>query len=118
MNCLKCGREISDEDVFCVDCQLDAQRFPIDPGAAVYLPKRTAVDAAKKQPRRRTVPMEEQVKILRKRVRSLTVALLVTVGLVLALLYPAVAYVFTDHYKLGQNYTPMTTIPAATEAAE
>lgn len=112
MNCMKCGREVEDEQVFCADCLVDMERYPVAPGTVVKLPSRKAPPPGRKQaPRRRKLTPSEQIPILKKRIRTLTVALVVTVLLLLASLYPAVNF-FIRHYELrpGQNYTAVTTI--------
>ena len=38
MNCMKCGREITLGQVFCKDCLVDMENFPIKPGTPVQLP--------------------------------------------------------------------------------
>ena len=107
MNCMKCGREVDTEQVFCEDCLLDMEKYPVAPGTAVHLPRRRETSAVRKQPsRRRTPSLEEQVKTLKRRVRILAAALAVTVALLLALIYPAVNYFIKNyHLRPGQNYT-------------
>lgn len=117
MNCLKCGREISEDEVFCVECRLDAQRYPVNPAAAVFIPKRSAPEAPKKSPRKRSPSMEEQLNQLRRRYRVVLGLLVAVVLLVAVLAYPAVSYMREDHYAKGQNYrpiTPVTTAPTVT----
>ncbi len=120
MNCMKCGREVEDEQVFCGDCLVDMEKYPVAPGTVVKLPSRKAPPASRKQtPRRRKLTLSEQVPILKKRIRRLTIALVVTVLLFLATLYPAVKF-FLRHYDLrpGQNYTAVTTVnPANSQPA-
>ena len=40
MNCMKCGRETEDEQVFCQDCQVEMQKHPISTTVAIHLPSR------------------------------------------------------------------------------
>lgn len=109
MNCLKCGRETDDEQVFCQDCLLDMERYPVRPGTLVQLPVRTARATARKAaPKKRSVPLDEQVRILRKRQRSLTLALMLFVLLTAVLLVPAIRYFMEDHFQIGQNYSVVT----------
>lgn len=120
MNCMKCGREVENEQVFCEDCLLDMEKYPVAPGTAVHLPLRREGSGTRKQlPRRRKVSLEEQVKQLKKRNRILAIALAVTSLLLLAAAYPAVNFFIRNyHLRPGQNYTAITTItPAQTQPA-
>lgn len=40
LNCLKCGREIEEGQVFCNDCLVQMAKYPVKPGTAVQLPSR------------------------------------------------------------------------------
>ena len=119
MNCMKCGREVESEQVFCEECLLEMKKYPVKPGTAVQLPiRRESSPARKTQPRRRTVSLEEQVRILKKRLWVLTGVLTVTIVLLLALIYPAVNFFIRNyHLRPGQNYTAIvsTDAPADTE---
>ena len=118
MYCLKCGRETAGEQAFCIDCQVVMEKYPVRPGTLVQLPKRKESSAPKKAPKRRTVPLEEQVKTLRNRVRILTILLLVCAVLIAAMVYPSVSYLMDDHFAIGQNYSSVTATSAPTGAAE
>ena len=84
MYCLKCGNETLDEKIFCEDCLLLAQRYPIKPGTPIQLPRR---DQQKKNlSQKRTTGPEEQVDALKKVLfRTRVLLLLVTVALAMAL---------------------------------
>lgn len=115
MNCMKCGREVENEQAFCEDCLVDMEKYPVPPGTAVHLHLRREAPVIRRQPRRRKLTPSEQVPILKRRIRVLTIALAVAVLLFLASLYPAVNY-FIRHYNLrpGQNYTAITTVSPET----
>ena len=117
MNCMKCGRELDSEQAFCDDCLLEMKKYPVPSGTAVQLPLWARTTPPKKsQPRRRTISLEEQVKILKKRIWVLAGALTVTIALILALIYPAVNYFLKSYYlRPGQNYTTVVSTTAATE---
>ena len=74
MNCLKCGREIEEGQVFCNDCLVQMAKYPVKPGTAVQLPSRGSAAVSKKvHSRRRTkTAPEEQLKALKKRIRILS----------------------------------------------
>lgn len=40
MNCMRCGRETSENEIFCDECLQDMQRHPVDPTTPVILPNR------------------------------------------------------------------------------
>lgn len=115
MKCMKCGRETEDEQVFCQACLLDMERYPVRPGTLVQLPKRSANNAPRKNPvKRRTVSLEEQIRILRKRQRALTIALVLFALLSAVLVVPAARYYMKDRFQIGQNYS----VVSATEPSE
>lgn len=83
MYCLRCGNETANEQVFCEKCLENMERHPIKPGTPVKLPNRELYPAPKKQTRRRSLTLEEQ--IIRLKVWSRTLfALLGAVSVVLA----------------------------------
>lgn len=84
MYCLKCGKETLEEKIFCEDCLLLAQRYPVKPGTPVQLPRQ---DPTKKNtPQKRTLSPEEQVDILKKALfRSRLLLFMTAVALSLAL---------------------------------
>ena len=115
MNCLKCGREIEDGQVFCEDCLIEMAKYPVKPGTAVLLSSRNASSVPKKNHnhRRSKVPPEDQLRVLRVRVRVLTILLTICVILLFALAAPAVRYFREDHFLPGQNYSSVNATNAA-----
>lgn len=109
MGCLKCGRDTISEQVFCTECQLEMKKYPVRPGTVVQLPTRKNVSVVKKTMKRRTVPLDDQVRNLKKRVRTLTILLIVVTVIAAALAVPAVDHLMENHFKIGQNYT--TVVP-------
>lgn len=111
MKCLKCGREQETEQVFCQNCLLEMEKYPVNPNATVHLPLRKESSSRKLQPRRHILSPEVQIRILKKRLWLLTGILVVILALLLAMVYPTVNY-FTRHYHLrpGQNYNTVTTV--------
>ena len=118
MNCLKCGRETAGEQVFCQECQLSMEKYPVRPGTLVQLPRRKETPAAKKTSRRRMVPLEDQVKTLRKWIRILAVLLVLCIILIVAMVYPSMSYLMEDHFAIGQNYSSVTSNSTPSESAE
>lgn len=116
MNCLKCGRETALERAFCDDCLAEMEKYPVSFNASVTLPKRTSSPAQKKAPRRRTVSPEEQISVLKNRIRLLWI-LLIAVSILSALLaYPAISYLQDDHFLPGQNYTSIVSKTSESDA--
>ena len=112
MKCMKCGREQESEQVFCQDCLLEMEKYPVSPNAVVQLPlRKNSPSTRKMQARRHTVSPEMQIRTLKRRLWLLTGILVVTLALVLAMIYPTVNY-FIRHYHLrpGHNYNTITTV--------
>lgn len=40
MNCIRCGKETEENQVFCKDCLADMERHPVKPGTPILLPNR------------------------------------------------------------------------------
>lgn len=104
MNCMKCGREVPAGQVFCDDCLADMAKHPVDPGTPVQVPRRQNTPV-RTVPKKRAVPVEEQLRDLKKRIRYLIILALLGWALALALTYPAVKYLMEDHFAPGQNYS-------------
>lgn len=108
MNCMRCGQEVISGQFFCEDCLAIMQKHPVNPDTPVYLPRRQETSSVKKQPKKRSINMEDQILSLRKRLRFFVIWSLISTALAAALLYPAVQYWLTDHFEVGQNYSSIT----------
>ena len=120
MNCMKCGRELSDEGVFCIDCLLEMEKYPVDPGTVVLLPRRRESYIPKKQVKRHTPAPEEQIAALHRRVVVLTLLLAACIAAIVLMFVPTMHYVRDEHYAIGQNYSTVSpstapNTPAPTE---
>lgn len=113
MNCMKCGRETENEQVFCQDCLAVMEKYPVKPGIVIHLPRREDA-VTKKQPAAHLVRTpEEQVLRQRSIIRWLTFALVVLVlafglaaGLALYLLDQRDLQLGQELTRdLGRNYT-------------
>ncbi len=78
MYCLRCGRDTNNDRVFCKECLDLMEEYPVKPGTAIQLPRRTTNVNQKRQNRRRALSPEEQVVRLKVTSRTLF-ALLCTV---------------------------------------
>ena len=108
MGCIKCGRETVSEQVFCPECSAEMEKYPVRPGTVVQLPNRKNITSTKRHTKKRSTPLEEQVKTLTKRCRTLTILLIVAVLVAIALAIPAAEHLTEGHFKIGQNYTTVT----------
>ena len=112
MNCMKCGRETAENQAFCQECLEGMEKYPVKPGTVVHLPRRREESGSKKgYPRRKAPPTpEEQVKSLKKTVRTLLVTLLVATLLLIVTGYFAVEHLLESDMRFlpGQNYSSVT----------
>ncbi len=109
MNCIKCGREIPADQVFCPECLEDMAKHPVKPGTAVRIPP---PPETLPQPRRSAAPRkirkpEEQIRSLKK-----TIGWLITLIVILVLALAATIFLLLrpaeqneDPYKNGGNFT-------------
>lgn len=112
MNCMKCGREIEDGQVFCLDCLLDMEKYPVKPGTIVQLPSSVDFPPCKRsESRYRITPSpEEQVLVLKRQVRSLTRYLAITLLVLAGLCFYTVRQIRGQPRVLpGQNYSAVST---------
>ena len=120
MNCLKCGRDIEEGQLFCGSCLEVMQKYPVKANTAVQLPHRDEVPGGKKpSAKRRQAPTaEEKLQTAKRFLRRILVLWLITLGLLSASLYPAVRFLLGDSIKLpGQNYSTISTLPTETAPA-
>lgn len=106
MNCMRCGREIQEGQVFCPECLAEMEKYPVKPDTPVRLPRRP--DPSLRRPvRKKGTPEEEQIRILKKRVRFLLWLLAIAVIIIICLTIPAVRHLLEDSIALlpGQNYS-------------
>ena len=107
MNCMKCGTEIENGNVFCESCLADMNRYPEKPGTRILLPNHPAPEAVKKQPVRRRPPTTaEKLTKTQQVLKCVTVALVVSI----LLLGFAISTLLEDtapanpNENIGQNY--------------
>ena len=117
MNCLKCGQEISEGNVFCQNCQVDMDKCPVPPGTVVLLPRRKESSPSKKSVKRHTQSAEEQLAVLRRRMVYLVLLLVLCITAIAVMYRPAMHYIRDEHIPIGQNYSSVTpaNIPADEE---
>ena len=106
MNCMRCGREIRDDQVFCPECLSEMEKCPVKPDALVRLPRRPD-PVPRRQSRKKGLSEEEQIRGLKKRIRILALLLAVAVSLIFLLAVPAVEHILEEDISFlpGQNYS-------------
>ena len=107
MNCMKCGRETVGEDVFCQDCLTEMEKYPVEPGTVVLLPRRKEY-SAKKAPKRHSPSPEEQIEELRQQKTTMLFLLVICIILITLMYKPTMHYVRDEHYEIGQNYSSVS----------
>lgn len=107
MHCMKCGREISEGEVFCQDCLKIMAKYPVKPDTAVQIPRRRESASVRRAVvRRKTVSPEEQIRKLKRRLIVALAVWLITFLLLCAALYPLAVYLLTEErIRPGQNYS-------------
>lgn len=115
MQCMKCGREVEAGQVFCPECLAVMEQYPVKPGTIVQLPPHTGQVPVKKQPvhyRKPALPLEEQVKLLRKRLQILSLALVLALTALGVLMYLSVKDFLSKDTEFlpGQNYSSVTSV--------
>ena len=113
MNCMKCGREIQEDSVFCQDCLLDMEKYPVQRDTVVLLPRRREAPVVKKLPKRHVPTPEEQIRFLRKKIMVLSVLLAVCIAAMVLMFNPTMHYVLDKHVEIGQNYSTVVSNAAS-----
>lgn len=112
MNCLKCGREMEENNAFCSDCLNEMAKHPVNPNTVVVLPSHRRAPVRKTVPSRRRAPSQQELlRKYRRRCRRLAIATAVlTLLLAAAIGLSAWLYSRQKAPPRGQNYTA---IPSA-----
>ena len=109
MECLKCGRETRDKDVFCPQCLTVMENAPVKPDTPVILPQIRSSE--KKSPAKKQPKPDETIARLRSTIKRLwaAVALLAVlfcacVGTLTFLLYRS----YNSAPVIGSNYNTIS----------
>lgn len=106
MACIKCGKKTKNEQTFCPRCLEVMENYPVKADVHIQLPNRPNAPVRKATRKRRAVPAEELVPVLRRRLRRLAL-----IALSLAILLGAAVFLLVKNHlegdKLpdGQNYS-------------
>ena len=106
MNCMRCGREIPEDQVFCPDCLEGMKKCPIKPDIPIRIPRRPD-PALYRSVRKKGPPEEEQIRVLKKQVRLLAWLLILAAAVIIVLTIPTIRDLVEDSIKFlpGQNYS-------------
>ena len=108
MNCLKCGRELKEGQVFCDNCLESMEQEPIKINTPVLIPTQPKVTASH---RRQIVNPEEEVKRLEKINQNLILWLiLTTVAMALFALGLYHQEFLEVVEEIGKNYNVIETV--------
>ena len=105
MGCIKCGRDVQGDTLFCQSCQAEMEKYPVKPNTYVRLPERREPSVFRRVVKRRTVNVDEQIRVLKHRVRDLSIGLVLCLILLAGLMYYITTQVMEPKYKPGQNYS-------------
>ena len=111
MNCMKCGREIEENQAFCPKCLAQMANSPVKPDIVIKLPNRQDSAVKKPTPSKRVLTPEEQIRHLKRTNRRLIITLCL-----MAILISLLTFLSIDYFKkldvqrfLGQNYSTIET---------
>ena len=111
VNCMKCGREIKSDAVFCRECLEHMEKYPIPEHTLVYVPseKDRAAAVRKSAEVHPGVSAEDVAKRLHRKVEALR--LLVILFMAATLFFGILSVETLHELKLsnliGKNYTPV-----------
>ena len=112
MNCMKCGREIADDQVFCPKCMELMAQHPVKPDVVIRLPQRQETVIRKTAPRKKVLTKDAQIARLKRRTRWLAVINCLLFAACLLILSLCIDYIRQlDVRNLpGQNYSTIETL--------
>lgn len=114
MNCMRCGKETTEKNVFCPECLAEIEQYPVMPGTVIQIPARPETPEHRKPARRKKEPpMEVQLDTMRTLVRNLTAMVIASVT-ALAVVTGVLLYILiqpdpADQAPAGRNYSTVST---------
>lgn len=112
MYCMKCGKEITENRVFCDNCLEVMSQYPVPHGTPIQLPSTNRSSEKKAAPKKRQPTTEEYLVRFRKATRWLSVALvssLLVLSITIALLVNN-TNVPSATNDIGKNYNTVNTL--------
>ena len=94
MNCMKCGKETADGQVFCDSCLEVMKQYPVKPDTVVQLPPKRILSNEKKSTRKKDLSPKE---LLRKQWKLLKLYRYLTFGLAILLTLALAALIFVGY---------------------
>lgn len=111
MRCIKCGREIAEQQAFCENCLSEMEKYPVKPNTIVQLPNRNEAPTAKKKPQRhKEHKQEDLLRHQRLVIRCLCAGLAVAVAAfaLVAVMLLKMMDQRGSETNIGQNYETST----------
>ena len=104
---MRCSKDTQNGQVFCADCLAVMEQYPVNPNVTVRLPRRPDPQFARKPSWRRMPSEEEQIRILKRKVKVLRWLLAAALAVIIALSIPAAIHLMEggDGFLPGQNYS-------------
>ena len=112
MYCMKCGKEITENRVFCDDCLEVMSQYPVRRGTPIHLPSAAPSAEKKVAPKKRQPTPEEHLVRFRKATRWLSIALvstLLVLTLTISLLVNELNTTSATN-DIGKNYNTVNTL--------
>ena len=81
MTCMKCGRKVKGTQAFCEECLAGAEQYPVDPATPIVLSVHKADTAARKKHGRKRPQRSPEEQLVRLRVISRRLAVLLLLSL-------------------------------------
>ena len=112
MYCMKCGKEVGENRVFCDDCLEVMSHYPVRQGTPIHLPAATPSAEKKAAPKKRQPTPEESLARFRVAARWLSIALvscllLLSATITLLLNSESAPSATKD---IGKNYNTVSTL--------
>jgi len=105
MECMKCGRETAENEIFCEDCLKQMDKYPVQINTPVSIPKREEV--RRKTAQKKILKPEEQIAGLNRTIHRLK-KLVCILSVLFVLTAVALGYVLWSHAEdpeMGSNYS-------------
>ena len=104
MNCIKCGRDITDNNVFCQECLAQMAEYPVKPGTPVVIPNHNPIRRAPARKPRAPEP-EDVICRQRKIIRLLSIgAAVLFIAWALTAAMAVRLLMDEDRTPIGQNF--------------
>ena len=105
MDCMKCGRQTQEKNVFCPKCLADMANYPVKPDTPVILPQRKTKE--RRGPQKKAIKAEEFIAQLQTKVKRLWICIAV-LFILLTATAGALTVTLYQHFseaKMGSNYS-------------